>query len=911
MSPLLRFVLALSIVLAAIAAPASLSAPFGVDPVQTTVGFLAFAIGLCVTRGPDPSRSSIVATSIAFAAVCGLDAWIARVVAPRLARGWPLPSPELGAATIVSPWCGSITLFVTSFALGVVAARMWRASGGEGRAVPALFGAIVGCIVAASFCWRSIGPSGTLVLAGVLALSGSACRVVMERVGSTSPVGGGSFVASAALGIFIGTLQAPFEIAAGGSLIAVVYGVVIAGCGAIVGAILRPVANRNPRLAFVVAILSLGVTAIVAAIGFPSSREIVFASAKVAEGAGGLLPGVDMLHPLPLCLAIAAASAFVLGAMDSTRSFGVVIVVAAVARLFPRHELAPLVASTFVVALAVARGFASASLLRTGAKPLIATALLVVGWILATISLHRLDSFELDGARFGVDAETSRERSAPVHEIDGVSLPLSPPRIESVDRLIRALLAWRDEPEACLVLGPGGGVWVERLLAASSCRVDYVTPYANEARWVLAGSAARDRLRTFAIPPRRFLAASDDAYERVLICPAEPPWHRAGATLTAELRELAVDRLAADGVAAQLFGIAGMQPANVVFRLMGDAFLAVEDGVLIVDHPRSIDPQFALLFTRGALRLDVDRARARIERIRSESPHLTGANFDARGLIAGVFADTAVLRFSSRVLVPNRDDRPWMAASLHARVIPDPLYVPSNLANLIGYHAFVESRIDGPAEGRRDFLAAARRDHEAVHHWLLRRAGAPEQFRSDASEPPSATAELEALVQCLAKSPDSDLFGAPILAAIARLEVERRRGEARALLDRAASIEARSVPTVGSDRHPPGRFALARAVLHARHGRRAAAESMLSAVASNSSGSAEAKRELATLLAYSGRSDRARAREILADPNLGFSSDAPVCDRWCIARRWLLARENAAPSDRSDAAARYRALPRR
>lgn len=916
------FVLSFAIVLAVLSAPAVIRAPFGVDPFESALGIGAFALGwiLAPTRGS--GRSVAFSAALAFAVMVGVIRALAAGVLPWVAATWPLPSVAPGEWVVAPPWPGGLMLASLLGPLGFLAARAWSTQTGGRFGVFAQSGAWSGLLLVPLFAWRMIGPHGTLVLAAVLALVAATFRILAvdhEVRRSTSRF---AWKSAIALGISIGVLQIPLETGAGGTLFAVTFAGFLAMSGALVGVFVRPLLSRATRALQIGVAMGLAVTALAIARSMPNPGDIALASAAVAERVGGIIPSFDLLHPLPLLLALAAFFSFLLGAFDSSRGIGVVLLCATVVRCLPHSEDA--LSWLGLLAVGFALGEASESSIErfprvTKIARLTLAALVLavlVNVVVARLGAYAIDgSFERDGASFTSLEVVAADGVVAVPALDGVPMPLSKPRLESAQRLTEACLAWSDEPELCLVLGPGGAEWVSQLLRLSIGRVDYVTPYTTEAREIHRVAAGETRLRVHVVPPRRFLAATRETYDRILLCPAEAPWHRTGATLTMEYRDLAIDRLTANGLVVQIFGLASMQPSNLVTRFMGDAFLAIDDGVLIVDHPRSADPHFGLLFGRRPVRFDVDLARRRLSAIASRASSQQSSTRGARWLLASVIGDTTVLRFSSRVGVKNADSRPWLAASLHARVVPDPRYVPENLAGFVGYHSWIESRIDGPSVGRERFLGDARRDHEAVHHGLIRRAGRFADFDTDADVPTTSPLEIETLLQCLAKSPNSAMFSEPVRAAAFELDSAQERAAARMLLDRAAGIEfdfARSEGRVegASD---TAELQVARAVMYARHGRKNSAESQLGELCAASRVAGRARTELGILLAYGGRKDRVRAGEILESVKGSESSWAESLkgDRAAIAWKWITQRENSIGSAPLDAAARYRALPRR
>lgn len=910
------FVLALAIALAVLSAPAVIRAPFGVDPFETALGIGAFALGCILAPSASSGRGAAFTAALAFAGMIGVIRALASSVLPWVAATWPLPTVAPGDWVVAPPWPGGLMLASLLGPLGYFAARAWSKLTGGRFGVFALVGAWSGLLLVPLFTWRMIGPHGTLVVAAVLALVAAVFRILAGEFEVRLATSRWSWTIAIASGIQLGLVQIPLETGAGGTLFAVTFAGLLATSGALVGALARPLLSRAPRSLRIGA--AIGLCGVALSIGrfMPSAVEVARASAAVAERSGGILPSFDLLYPLPLLLALAAFFSFLLGVFDSSRGIGVVLFCASIVRCLPRsHDALPwlgLLAVAFVVGGASENSIRRVPRFSKLASITLAALVLLVVIRLGTHTLH--GSFERDGASLRSIEVIAADGVETVTALDGVPMPLWSTRQQSAQRLTEACLAWGDEPELCLVLGPGGAPWVTQLLRLSIGRVDYVTPYATEAREIDRVAAGETRLRVFVVPPRRFLAATHETYDRILLAPPEAPWHRAGTTLTTEFRALAIARLTTNGLAVQIFGLTSMQPSNLVTRFMGEAFLAVDDGVLIVDHPRSADPHLGLLFGRRPVRFDVDLARRRSSAIASRvSSHPSSAR-GARGLLASVIGDTSVLRFSSRVGVRNADVRPWLAASLHARVIPDPRYLPENLAGFVGYHAWIEARIDGPSRNRERFLDDARRDHEAVHHGLIRRAGGLADFRTDADEPTTSPLEIETLLQCLAKSPSSPMFCEPVLAAALELD-SKDRAAARWLLDRAAAIESDFAKSEGEVEGATKscNFQVARATMYARHGRKNSAMSQLDPLCAASRIDPRARAELGILLAYGGRKDRARAREILGAMEHSESSLAESSpeDRVAIARKWITQRKNSDGSVPHDAAARYRALPRR
>jgi hypothetical protein len=832
--------------------------------------FAAFGIGLMIAGTPRPTRGSGLLAALGFAGVIAAIQWLAGSVGLWFAARWVIP--ECAPGTVVVDDAGWYLAYAGPLLviLGINAGRAWRASGDDAAAVAAPLGVLGAPAIAVFFAWRALGLSGTMVAAGVVALVAATMIVggiPARRKAEESPA---SWCAAIALGMCAGAIDPAFELAGGGTLVAALITLAIVLGGALLGGVLREVVRWESRWLVAAAGIALAASARQLGLVDVGIDRLIAESKQIAESSGGLFPHADLLAPAPYWLGASAIAAAFAGAFASPRMIGLVLVSAMCARIVPRHDgvLAVMTTAAAVVALgAVSEVFIRSSTERRRLTGTLLAAGLVVSGLVGAAVIVRDRAANRESERDGavVGPRDANSDTVVGITIDGLSTPLRAPSPEVAERLIENCNALGDAPERCLVLGPGGAEWVAAALATTACEVDYVTPYRADAAFVRDRCAAASRARFFVMSPRRFLAACDARYDRIFVCPPEPPWHLAGVTRTREFRDRAVACLAADGIVAELFVLTTMQPANLVNRMLADAVSERVNGVLLVDHPLSRAPALAFTYGRVELRFDVDLLdceAAGAEGARCASLRHRGA----RSVLSSIFADTSVLRFAFALQAVNRDDRPWLAASMHARVEPDDRYLVDNFARLLGCYSQVTSRIDGPRVERDAFIAALRRDHEAAYYWFLKRSTLDIRFVSDVAAGLRTPAEIALLEACAQRSPDAPFLRDAVEATVSMFERTGQRARARDLLERVLSIEQafRHHAPEYAKRDGGHELEIAWIECLIRHLQREEALRAIDAFEGRNSGSPHAALLRARVLANSGRSDRARAEEIVA-----------------------------------------------
>ncbi len=842
----------------------------------------------------------------------------ARPAAAWVAERWPLPEPG-EIPTFSNPWPQALLALVFLLPLGATFSRLAASQRLASPCVATFLGGCVALVLHPLVALRTLGIAGTIGIAGVVTIVAASLAFLVPLRGSSKAPS--SYGLSAALGLAFGAIEDRLDLGGGGTAFSMVFPALLVASAAALAELVRPVlpragsmtrGRRIERLACVVAVPIL----VYLSARAPSTASLLEASSRVEATIDGRIPSFATLAPLPALLTTVAFLVALAGGVASLRAIGVVFLVATATRLAASYgdvwRIAWLGAAIMTLCGAIFGPSGALDPPRQRSTRVtigVAGLFAVVAYIVTGTARRSASDRDAPTIVRPLDAASAQQL------VEGLLLPNAPCAPASMDRLILQLVAWGDEPLSCLVLGPGGVPWVERWLTLTNLRIDYVTPVAEEAQFIVDAGLHGSRLHTLVASPRRYLEASDRKYDRIVVVPPEPPWRSSFQRRTHEWRDLLCMHLQARGIVGEIQSLRAMSKQNLLSRALDDAATDRPDGVVIVDHPRSADPQLALMYGMESPRFDVDRV------VREKK--------DARELLLGVVCGASVLRLSARLIVTNRDDRPWLEGAMRARTTPAPEFALATLATLASLHGMAEDRIVGSEDVRGPLIASARRDHEAMHHWYALRAtlGFANLTSSSAvtapldlaepEAPPRSTAELDVLERAFQRSPDLSYLRRLLVASVRRLEAVGDPRGARELVNHGADAEARYFR-----RHPELMGAAARlelglerAQLLARQCRRAQAIRAFEQLLDDENVGREARIGLGCLLAYGGRVARERARELILDESVTAAvvESPELRDAIARARAFLNGDRSAAlealqaedPKARESAAARY------